>query len=51
MATAAIGYGAEGLDDPPDSYANVARISHDALTAYAADVRAGRQIRGGVPLP
>jgi 3-methyl-2-oxobutanoate hydroxymethyltransferase len=47
MATAAIGYAASGLDDPPDTYANVARISHDALSAYAADVRAGRQIRGG----
>lgn len=47
MATAAIGYGAAGLDDPPDTYANVARISHDAITAYAEDVRAGRQIRGG----
>jgi 3-methyl-2-oxobutanoate hydroxymethyltransferase len=49
MATAAIGYAATGLDDPPDSYANVARISHDAISAYAEDVRAGRQIRGGVP--
>ncbi|HEX7164321.1 MAG TPA: hypothetical protein VF223_24145 [Trebonia sp.] len=26
----------------------VAQISFDALTAYAADVRAGRQIRGGI---
>lgn len=51
MATAAIGYAATGLDhDPPDSYANVARISHDAITAYAEDVRAGRQVRGGTPL-
>ena len=50
MATAAIGYGAAGLDDPPDTYANVARISHDAIAAYAEDVRAGRQIRGGIPL-
>ena len=47
MANAAIGYAAAGLDDPPDTYANVAQISHDAITAYAADVRAGRQIRGG----
>jgi 3-methyl-2-oxobutanoate hydroxymethyltransferase len=47
MATAAIGYAASGLDDPPDTYANVARISHDAITAYADDVRSGRQIRGG----
>lgn len=48
LATAAIGYPAAGLDDPPDSYANVARISYDAITAYAEDVRAGRQIRGQV---
>lgn len=47
MATAAIGYAASGLDDPPETYANVARISHDAIASYAADVRAGRQIRGG----
>jgi 3-methyl-2-oxobutanoate hydroxymethyltransferase len=47
MATAAIGYAASGLDNPPDTYANVAQISYDAITAYAEDVRAGRQIRGG----
>ena len=46
MAHAAIGYAASGVDDPPDTYANVARISFDALTAYAEDVRAGRQIKG-----
>ena len=28
-----------------------ARIAFDALTAYAADVRAAKQIRGGVPVP
>jgi 3-methyl-2-oxobutanoate hydroxymethyltransferase len=49
LANAAIGYAASGLDDPPDTYANVARISHDAIAAYAADVRAGKQIRGGIP--
>ena len=49
MAHAAIGYAASGLDDPPDTYANVAQIAFDALTAYAGDVRAGRQIKGGVP--
>jgi 3-methyl-2-oxobutanoate hydroxymethyltransferase len=47
MATAAIGYAAEALDDPPDTYANVAQISYDAIAAYAADVRAGRQIKSG----
>ncbi|GAA2780602.1 3-methyl-2-oxobutanoate hydroxymethyltransferase [Mycolicibacterium pallens] len=48
MATAAIGYGADGLDSPPDTYANVAQIAFDAITAYADDVRAARQIKGGL---
>lgn len=47
MATAAIGYAAAALDEPPDTYANVAQISYDAITTYVEDVRAGRQIRGG----
>jgi 3-methyl-2-oxobutanoate hydroxymethyltransferase len=47
MANSAIGYAASGLDDSPETYANVARISYDAITAYAEDVRAGRQIKGG----
>ncbi|WP_307795065.1 3-methyl-2-oxobutanoate hydroxymethyltransferase [Actinacidiphila acididurans] len=51
MAHAAIGYAASALDDPPQTYANVARITLDALTAYAGDVRAARQIAGGVPVP
>lgn len=50
MINAAIGYAASGVDDSPDTYANVARTAFDALTAYAEDVRAGRQIRGGVPV-
>jgi 3-methyl-2-oxobutanoate hydroxymethyltransferase len=50
MAHAAIGYAAAGLDDPPDTYANVAQIAYDAISAYADDVRGGRQIRGGVPV-
>src|SRR3954453_3334688 len=50
MAHAAIGYAASALDDPPETYANVARITLDAITAYADDVRAGRQIKGGIPL-
>jgi 3-methyl-2-oxobutanoate hydroxymethyltransferase len=49
MAHAAIGYAASGIDDPPDTYANVARVTLDAISAYADDVRAGRQIKGGVP--
>ncbi|MFZ5850461.1 MAG: 3-methyl-2-oxobutanoate hydroxymethyltransferase [Actinomycetota bacterium] len=47
MAQAAIGYAASALDEAPETYANVARVSFDALTAYAADVRAARQIKGG----
>lgn len=47
MANAAIGYAASCLDDPPDAYANVARVAFEAISTYAADVRAGRQIRGG----
>ena len=49
MAHAAIGYAAAALDDKPDTYANVAEITLGALSAYAADVRAARQIRGGLP--
>lgn len=48
MATAAIGYTADGLDSPPDTYANVARIALDAITSYAHDVRSARQIAGGI---
>jgi 3-methyl-2-oxobutanoate hydroxymethyltransferase len=51
MAHAAMGYAASGLDDPPDTYANVARIAFDAITAYADDVRTGRQIKGGIAVP
>jgi len=50
MAHAAIGYAASAIDAPPETYANVARITLDALGAYAADVRAARQIRGGIPV-
>ncbi len=49
MAHAAIGYAASGLDDPPETYANVAQITFDAISAYADDVRAARQIKGGTP--
>ena len=42
----AIGYMAAALDDTADRYANVARIASDAITTYADDVRAARQIRG-----
>ena len=42
----AIGYVASALDDEADRYANVAKIALDAITTYAGDVRASRQIRG-----
>lgn len=50
MAHAAIGYAASQLDEPKETYANVARTTLDALTAFSEDVRAGRQIRGGAPV-
>src|SRR5262249_44645453 len=50
MAHAAIGYAAGTLESPMETYANVAQITFDALTAYTNDVRAGSQIKGGVPL-
>jgi len=50
MAHAAIGYGAGALEGKTETYANVARITLEALGAYADDVRAGRQIKGGIPL-
>jgi len=42
---AGIGYAASTLDANASNYANVARITLGALTAYAEDVRAGRQIK------
>lgn len=50
MAHAAIGYAESAIDKKPDTYANVATIALDALRAFAEDVRAGRQIRGGIPV-
>ena len=49
MAHAAIGYAASALDSQTESYANVAKISLDALAAYAEDVRAGRHLKGQRP--
>jgi 3-methyl-2-oxobutanoate hydroxymethyltransferase len=46
MAHAAIGYAASAVDDPPDTYANVARVALEALTAYAEDVRCARPVKG-----
>ena len=50
MAHAVIGYGASALDSNTETYANVARITLDAITAYVEDVRAARQIKGGIPV-
>ena len=46
LAHTAIGYGEKWLDSGTETYANVAKISLDAFRALAADVRAGRQIKG-----
>jgi 3-methyl-2-oxobutanoate hydroxymethyltransferase len=49
MVHAAIGYAASALDSKTESYANVARITLEAISAYAEDVRAARQIKGAAP--
>lgn len=49
MAHSAIGYPSSMLDAPVDTYANVAQISLDAITALSEDIRAGRQIKSGRP--
>ena len=46
-AGAALGAGLAALTDGDiETYANVARIALDAISAFGEDVRAGRQIRG-----
>ena len=50
LAHGAIGYAASSIDSPVESYANVARIALEAITAYAGDVRAARQIKGAPPV-
>ena len=49
MAHAAIGYAASAIDSNAERYANVAKITLDALIAYSEDVRAGRQLKGQHP--
>jgi 3-methyl-2-oxobutanoate hydroxymethyltransferase len=49
MAHAAIGYGAGALEAKTENYANVAKMTLEAISAYAADVREGRQIKGAAP--
>ncbi len=48
MAHAAIGYAASAIDAKPETYANVAAITLEALNAFAEDVRGARQIKGGI---
>ena len=50
MSYAAVGYNAKALDAKGENYANISRTIVDALTAYAADVRAGKQIKGQAPV-
>jgi 3-methyl-2-oxobutanoate hydroxymethyltransferase len=42
----AIGYLASALDDARPRYANVAQIVLEAISTFADDVRAARQIKG-----
>ena len=49
MVNAAIGYAATALEGTTDAYANVARTTLEAITSYAEDVRAARQLPGGGP--
>jgi 3-methyl-2-oxobutanoate hydroxymethyltransferase len=50
MVHGAIGYAATNLDSYVENYANVARITFDAVSDYAEDVRAGRQLKGTGPV-
>ena len=51
LVMAAVGYLAAALDDTAERYANVARVTLEAIRSYAGDVRAARQIRGAPPAP
>jgi len=46
QAHTAIGYAEKWLDSKTETYANVAKISLDALATLVADARAGKQIKG-----
>lgn len=50
LGHAAIGYGVKYLDENIDTYANVAPLILDAITAFSNDVRAARQIKGASPV-
>lgn len=47
MATNAVGYAASTLDEPADTYANVAQVMYEALSECIEDMRAGRPVRSG----
>src|SRR5215471_17461204 len=47
LAHTAIGYAAKWIDSSDETYANAAKLSLEAFSALAEDVRAGRQIKGG----
>ncbi|KQZ11722.1 3-methyl-2-oxobutanoate hydroxymethyltransferase [Microbacterium sp. MEC084] len=46
MITAAVGYNSKNVDAEPDTYANVAKVIHDALAECAADIRGARKLKG-----
>ncbi len=50
LVNAAIGYAASGIDQPLDTYAQVAQTTLAAITSLVDDVRSGRQIQGGIPV-
>ena len=50
MAHAAIGYGVKFLDQEIETYANVTRTIYNAIESFSKDVRAGQQIKGGIPI-
>jgi 3-methyl-2-oxobutanoate hydroxymethyltransferase len=49
VANGLIGYGAASLDQAQDRYGNVARVVYDGISAYVADVREARPVRGIMP--
>jgi 3-methyl-2-oxobutanoate hydroxymethyltransferase len=50
LAHAAIGYGIKFLEQEVETYANVTRTIYEAIESFSKDVRAGRQIKGGIPV-
>ena len=50
LAHTAAGYGVKWLDAKAEPYANTAKATLEAFKALADDVRAARQIKGGIPV-